>query len=116
MARAAARQHDPQAHRKGPSRDAGKAIESIGELRAKLRRIAPKPEDGPKRMRWMTKVSDAYSWDQMCDFSEQDMDNLLKFYQAGEVPSLDLLKAMRGGSDGSKLDLFDGSFGFSIGI
>jgi len=33
-------------------KDAGKAIESIGQLRAKLRRIAPNPGDGPKRMGW----------------------------------------------------------------
>ena len=33
-------------------KNAGNAIESIGELRTKLRKIAPKPEDGPKRMRW----------------------------------------------------------------
>lgn len=30
----------------------GNAIESIGELRKRLRKIAPKPEEGPKRMRW----------------------------------------------------------------
>lgn len=30
----------------------GNAIEVIGELRAKLRRVAPNSEDGPKRMRW----------------------------------------------------------------
>lgn len=33
-------------------KDAGKAIEAIGELRAKLREIAPEPEASPKRMRW----------------------------------------------------------------
>lgn len=33
-------------------RNAGNAIESIGLLRTKLRKVAPNPEDGPKRMRW----------------------------------------------------------------
>lgn len=33
-------------------KNAGNAIEIIGELRTKLRKIAPRPEDGPKRMRW----------------------------------------------------------------
>lgn len=33
-------------------KNAGNAIESIGKLRAKLRVIAPLPEDGPKRMKW----------------------------------------------------------------
>jgi precorrin-2 dehydrogenase / sirohydrochlorin ferrochelatase len=32
--------------------NAGNAIESIGELRGKLRQIAPDAEDSPKRMRW----------------------------------------------------------------
>ena len=96
--------------------DAGRAVEAIGELRAKLRRVAPKPEEGPKRMKWMTKVSDAYGWDQMCEFTDEDMQNLLRFYPKGEVPSIDVLLALRGDPEGSKLDLFDGSFGFSIGI
>jgi len=32
--------------------NAGNAIESIGVLRVKLRKVAPGPEDGPKRMGW----------------------------------------------------------------
>lgn len=32
--------------------NAGNAIEAIGELRGRLRKIAPKPEESPKRMRW----------------------------------------------------------------
>ncbi|KAH8879210.1 siroheme synthase [Thozetella sp. PMI_491] len=96
-------------------KDAGKAIESIGELRGKLRKLAPAVEEGPKRMRWMIKVSDAYSWDQMCGFSEEDMDNLLRFYAKGEVPSLDVLVAMRGEPDLAKLDLSDATPGASQG-
>ena len=75
--------------------NAGNAIDAIGQLRVKLREIAPNPEDGPKRMRWMTRVSDAYSWDEMCGLTKADMDNLLGFYASGKVPSLDELKAMR---------------------
>lgn len=37
-------------------KDAGKAIESIGALRVKLRQMAPKPEDGPKRMGWYSTI------------------------------------------------------------
>src|SRR3569833_3484223 len=33
-------------------KNTGNAIETIGQLRAKQRRVAPKPEDGPKRMAW----------------------------------------------------------------
>merc|ERR1711977_357862 len=41
-------------------RNAGNAIEQIGQLRMKLRKIAPDAEDSPKRMGWMSKVSGAY--------------------------------------------------------
>lgn len=33
-------------------KQAGKAIDSVGELRVKLRRMVPGPEEGPKRMAW----------------------------------------------------------------
>lgn len=36
--------------------NAGNAIEKIGELRVKLRKIAPNSEDGPKRMTWWVKI------------------------------------------------------------
>jgi len=96
-------------------RDAGRAIETIGALRVKLRQVAPRPEEGPKRMAWMTKVSDSYSWDEMCGLTDEDMNNLLRWYPSGRAPSLDVLKSMRVDADVSKLDVFDGSFGFSVG-
>ncbi len=37
---------------KGLPKDAGRAIESVGHLRTKLRQLAPAAEDGPKRMAW----------------------------------------------------------------
>jgi precorrin-2 dehydrogenase/sirohydrochlorin ferrochelatase len=94
----------------------GNAIEHIGMLRAKLRKVAPKPDEGPKRMKWMTRVSDKYSWDEMCDLSEEDMENILSFYKSGKVPELVVLKGMRGGRAAEDVDVFDGSFGFCIGI
>ncbi|RSL48948.1 hypothetical protein CEP53_009344 [Fusarium sp. AF-6] len=96
-------------------KNAGNAIETIGELRLRLRKVAPRPEDGPKRMLWMSKVSDTYKWDEMCGLTDEDMDNLLLFYPANKVPSMDVLVALRGGTDIKKLDVFDGSFGFSVG-
>ncbi|CEI62859.1 hypothetical protein FVEN_g570 [Fusarium venenatum] len=96
-------------------KNAGNAIETIGELRLRLRKMAPKPEDGPKRMLWMSKVSDTYKWDEMCGLTDEDMDNLLLFYPPNKVPSMDVLQALRGGNDVKKLDVFDGSFGFSVG-
>ncbi|RGP80143.1 siroheme synthase met8 [Fusarium longipes] len=96
-------------------KNAGNAIETIGELRLKLRKAAPNPEDGPKRMLWMSKVSDTYKWDEMCGLTDEDMDNLLLFYPANKVPAMDVLQALRGGTDIKKLDVFDGSFGFCVG-
>jgi precorrin-2 dehydrogenase/sirohydrochlorin ferrochelatase len=93
----------------------GDAIERIGMLRAKLRKIAPDIQEGPKRMKWMIKVSDKYSWDEMCELSDEDMDNILRFYKGDRVPELYILKGMRGGRAPEDVDIFDGSFGFSIG-
>lgn len=63
----------------------------------------------------MSKVSDSYKWEDMCDLTEEDMDNLLLFYPANKVPAMDILKALRGGHDVETLDAFEGSFGFSVG-
>lgn len=60
-------------------------------------------------------MSDAYTWEDMCDFADEDMDNLLSFYASNAVPKLDVVKSMRVNPDASKLDVFDGSFGFSVG-
>lgn len=61
----------------------------------------------------MIKVSDAFSWEQLCEFTEEDMANLLSFYNAATVPSLDDLRSMR--KDANRVG-FDGSFGFSVGV
>jgi precorrin-2 dehydrogenase/sirohydrochlorin ferrochelatase len=58
----------------------------------------------------MIKVSDAYSLEDLCEMTEVDMETLLRFYAADEVPRLGCLKAMKG-----ELDAFDGSFGFFVG-
>lgn len=64
----------------------------------------------------MTKVSDAYSFEELCSLTDEDVNNLLRFYVSGNVPPLDILLSMRGNPDLSKIDVFDGSFGFSIGV
>ncbi|KAK4677614.1 Bifunctional dehydrogenase and ferrochelatase [Podospora pseudoanserina] len=96
--------------------NAGRAIEAIGELRVKLRQVAPKPEEGPKRMSWMKDVSDRYSWEEMCEMTDEDMTNLLTFYEPNRVPSFHDLRGMRASAiEAAKADVFDGSFGFSVG-
>ncbi|XWW98747.1 hypothetical protein V2A60_006749 [Cordyceps javanica] len=96
--------------------NAGNAIDVIGELRTKLRKVAPRVEDGPKRMRWMSKVSDTYKWEEMCQMTHEDMENLLLFYPANKAPSMDIIKSLRDVRDVEALDVFEGSFGFSIGV
>jgi precorrin-2 dehydrogenase/sirohydrochlorin ferrochelatase len=58
----------------------------------------------------MIKVSDAYSLEDLCEMSEEDMETLLRFYAPDKVPRLECLRAMKG-----ELDAFDGSFGFCVG-
>ncbi|KAK2624366.1 hypothetical protein QTJ16_006316 [Diplocarpon rosae] len=88
----------------------GEAITNVGKLRQMLRKIAPNTEEGPKRMSWMIKVSDAYSLEDLCEMSKEDMEVLLRFYAPDKVPRLGCLKAMEG-----EWDAFDGSFGFCVG-
>lgn len=88
----------------------GEGIEKVGQLRAMLRKKASKREEGPKRMSWIIKVSDAYSLDDLCSMTKRDMADLLKYYESDEVPRLDCLRAKRG-----EYDPFDGSFGFYVG-
>lgn len=82
----------------------GAAIVKVGELRRKLRKVAPNIEEGPKRMKWMIKVSDAWSLEDLCAMEEDDMEKLLESYAPDKVPSL---TELRGPWE------FDGSFGWS---
>ena len=63
----------------------------------------------------MTRVSDTYSWEEMCQLTEADMDFLLRYYPENKVPSFDELRLAQGYPEPQRLDLFDGSFGFSVG-
>jgi hypothetical protein len=63
----------------------------------------------------MVKVSDAYSWEDLAAFTEEDMGNLLAYYASGSVPELDVLLTQRKEPDLTRSGVFDGSFGFSVG-
>lgn len=92
--------------------NAGAAVEKVGRLRGMLRKIEPgKGEAIPRRMGWMIRVSDLYSWETFCGLDEEDMENLLRFYP-DDVPDLESLKMMR---EVPEYWEFDGSFGFSVG-
>ncbi|KAJ5559400.1 hypothetical protein N7513_001799 [Penicillium frequentans] len=64
------------------------AITNVGKLRKKLRDVAPKQEEGPKRMKWMSAVCESWSLDDLEGMTEQDMDGLLSQYRPGNVPTL----------------------------
>lgn len=96
----------------GLPRNAGAAVEKVGRLRGMLRRVEPGSGDAiPRRMGWMIRVSDCYSWETFCGLDDEDMENLLRFYP-DEVPDLETLKSLR---EVPEYWEFDGSFGFSVG-
>jgi len=103
----------------------GAAIQKVGMLRRKLRKVAPDIEEGPKRMQWyhhihrsylsttdmryrMSKVCEAWPLKDLADMNEDDMEILLGFYNPGDVPSLDNIRY----GDGTSEFAFDGSFGW----
>ena len=83
----------------------GSAIQRIGLLRKKLRKLAPDESEGPKRMGWMSRVCESWSLEDLTDMTEGDMEALLGFYKAGKVPFLGQLRD-------SPIFEFDGSFGW----
>ena len=88
----------------------GAAVQKVGQLRKKLRKVAPDAEEGPKRMQWMSRVCEEWSLQQLVEMEDADMDSLLAFYASGTVPSFDAVKY---GDDDCQWD-FDGSFGWWI--
>lgn len=104
----------------------GAAIQKVGTLRRKLRRVAPGIEEGPKRMQWsvgsilwlsslltslrMSKVCESWSLEELTEMEEDDMEALLGFYKPGTVPTFEQIRL------GDELNefAFDGSFGWWI--
>ncbi|KAL9622733.1 MAG: hypothetical protein Q9160_002851 [Pyrenula sp. 1 TL-2023] len=103
----------------------GNAIQKVGELRQRLRGVAPGNEEGPKRMQWyrrpkqlskcplisyrMSSVCEEWSLEDFVDMNDEDMNNLLSFYGPGIVPPLD---SIRRKPDKDVFFEFDGSFGW----
>lgn len=86
----------------------GEAIVKVGQLRRKLRKVAPDISEGPKRMQWMIKVCEKWTLEDLCEMEEKDMEALLGYYAPNEVPSF---QAVRSGEFG-ELGGWDGSFGW----
>ena len=91
----------------------GESIEKVGQLRRKLRGIAPgkTTADISKRMGWMSEVCDRWSTEDFNSMDEHDMEDLVRFYEEGAVPSFEDIRL---GSREDRSWLFDGSFGWSI--
>jgi precorrin-2 dehydrogenase / sirohydrochlorin ferrochelatase len=92
----------------------GDSIQKVGQLRKKLRRIAPgkTTADINKRMGWMSDVCDKWSTDNFNAMDDEDMKLLLHHYSKGVVPSFEDIRLGH-----SKEDVpwtFDGSFGWAI--
>ena len=88
----------------------GAAVQKVGLLRKKLRKVAPEVEEGPKRMGWMSRVCEGWSLEELVEMDEEDMERLLGFYKPGTVPTFEEIRL---GEEAREL-AFDGSFGWWI--
>jgi precorrin-2 dehydrogenase/sirohydrochlorin ferrochelatase len=86
----------------------GDSIKKVGQLRRKLRRVAPgkTTADINKRMGWMSAVCDKWSTEDFNAMDDADMNELVQYYDAGTVPSFE---AIRLGPGSGELWRFDGS-------
>jgi precorrin-2 dehydrogenase / sirohydrochlorin ferrochelatase len=89
----------------------GDSIQKVGQLRRKLRKIAPgkSTQDISQRMTWMSKVCDTWTTEDFNAMDEQDMNALVRFYETGMVPKFE---EVRLGPRGDVVWEFDGSFGW----
>ena len=91
----------------------GDSIAKVGQLRRRLRRVAPgkTTADISKRMGWMSEVCDKWSTEDFNAMDAEDMQELVKYYDEGSVPSFEEIRL---GPQSDALWQFDGSFGWSI--
>lgn len=90
----------------------GDSIAKVGQLRQRLRKLAPGRGLGEinKRMGWMSQVCDRWSTENFNDMDEEDMDRLVHCYGRGVVPTFEEIRL------GRPTDIvweFDGSFGWT---
>ncbi|KAF9199130.1 hypothetical protein BGZ49_010801 [Haplosporangium sp. Z 27] len=67
----------------------GDAIDQVGILRAKLRKMAPGPEVGPKRMGWMSRFCEQWKMEDLATLDEQSMAVILSGFKDDIVYSND---------------------------
>lgn len=91
----------------------GEAVQRVGALRRRLRRVAPAIEEGPKRMKWMSRVCEQWSLEELVEMDEEDIRRLLGFYAPNEVPTFEEVR-LGSDRDAGIVWEFDGSFGWSL--
>ena len=89
----------------------GQSIAKVGQLRRRLRRVAPGKgtDDISKRMGWMSRVCDDWSTADFNEMDDEDMERLVQFYGPDVVPTFEQIRL------GRAKDVvwdFDGSFGW----
>ena len=91
----------------------GDSISKVGQLRRRLRRVAPGKtvQDINKRMGWMSQVCDKWSTEDFNNMDEADMEALTEHYEDGDVPSFEDIR-LRDGDHSDAVWTFDGSFGW----
>ena len=87
----------------------GAAVQKVGQLRKKLRRIAPSAEEGPKRMQWMSRVCETWKLEELVEMDEQDMESLLESYAPNTVPNFESVRL-----NDTERDWEFGSFGWWV--
>ncbi|EGC46706.1 siroheme biosynthesis protein MET8 [Histoplasma capsulatum var. duboisii H88] len=87
----------------------GAAIENVGSLRRRLREIASSHHDGPKRMKWISRICEMWSLEELVEMDEDDIETLLGYYLSDKVPTFEQVRL---GEDADWIG-FDGSMGFS---
>ncbi|KAF1345063.1 hypothetical protein BDV97DRAFT_360291 [Delphinella strobiligena] len=92
----------------------GDTIKKVGALRKKLRLVAPDISEGPKRMKWMIRVCDKWSLEELTAMEERDMDLLLRGYGPNVVPTFEQVRTAEDNMDPNVVWEFDGSFGFAV--
>lgn len=71
----------------------GEAIEQVGILRAKLRKMAPGPEVGPKRMGWMSRICEQWKMEDLATLEEKSMQIVLSGFKDNVVFTYDQVQA-----------------------
>ncbi|KAF9424637.1 hypothetical protein BGZ94_008010 [Podila epigama] len=74
----------------------GDAIEQVGKLRVKLRKMAPGPEVGPKRMQWMSRICEEWKMEDLATLDDDDMTLVLEGFHNDKVYSFDEIQSKRG--------------------